>query len=61
MVQEVFKDINVREKFKFIILLDMKANMKFLESNINNNLDFPSGWSGIMGLAPLSTSDPLFV
>jgi hypothetical protein len=39
----------------------MKANMKFLESNINNNLDFPSSWSGIMGLAPLSTSDPLFV
>jgi hypothetical protein len=30
-------------------------------ANINNNLDFPSSWSGIMGLAPLSTSDPLFV
>jgi hypothetical protein len=39
----------------------MTARMKFLESNVNNNLNFPSSWSGIMGLAPLSTSDPLFV
>lgn len=37
------------------------AHMKFLETDINNYLNFPQSWSGIMGLAPLSTSDPLFV
>jgi hypothetical protein len=39
----------------------MIAHIKFLETEINDNLNFPKSWSGIMGLAPLSSSDPLFV